>query len=290
MGYPAKILLATDLSARSDRAQDRAFSLMRQYDSELIVLHVLESLNKDNSIKRIPFLPFYDLNQKAIQKVRHRLIEDMNEYKARASVLIEEGEPYKVIIRVAKEQDCDLIITGTARNEILGRFTLGKTVDRLLEKSEKSLLIVTEKVKKPYGKIVVITDLSEISKNAIKTAATLFPDKTLIVVYAYSAPKSSAVDNREGYIEQMRLVAHRDLTHFLDTIEMGPDQRARFNKVIEHDSEVNLARKVVQLYDAELLVVGSRLRGIVSHFIFGTRAKRAISSLSCDALVVRSNI
>ena len=39
---PKKILLATDLSARSDRALDRAVQLARQWNSILIVVHALE--------------------------------------------------------------------------------------------------------------------------------------------------------------------------------------------------------------------------------------------------------
>jgi len=289
MKRPSKILLATDLGARSDRAQDRAVSFIRQYDSELIVLHVLESLNVNNSVKRVPFLPFYDLNQQALQKVRYRLMEDMKDYNVRASVLIEEGEPYRVIMRISEEKDCDLIILGKARNESLGRFTLGKTVDRLLGKSGKSLLIVTEKAKTPYKKIAVIADLSEASKNAIKTAAALFPDETLLVLYPYTAPKISAVDNMESYIEQMRSVAHRDLSSFLDTIALNIDQRKRIIMIIEFGSETALLKKVAQLYNVDLVVIGSRPKGIVSHYIFGPPVKRIVSSLTCDVLIVRSH-
>lgn len=37
-----KILLATDLSARSDRAMDRAVLLANEREAELLALHVLE--------------------------------------------------------------------------------------------------------------------------------------------------------------------------------------------------------------------------------------------------------
>jgi len=39
---PKKVLLATDLSARSDRALDRATQLARQWDAGLVVVHALE--------------------------------------------------------------------------------------------------------------------------------------------------------------------------------------------------------------------------------------------------------
>lgn len=41
-GPPRSILLATDLSARSDRALDRAALLAKQWHSHLTILHVFE--------------------------------------------------------------------------------------------------------------------------------------------------------------------------------------------------------------------------------------------------------
>jgi nucleotide-binding universal stress UspA family protein len=44
-GPPTKILLATDLSHRCDRALDRATALAAQWQSALIILHVLEKFD-----------------------------------------------------------------------------------------------------------------------------------------------------------------------------------------------------------------------------------------------------
>ena len=46
-GRPKKILLATDLSSRSDRALDRAAALAAHWQSALVVLHVLENFERD---------------------------------------------------------------------------------------------------------------------------------------------------------------------------------------------------------------------------------------------------
>jgi len=44
-GPPKKILLATDLSSRCDRALDRAAALAARWQSALVVLHVLEKFD-----------------------------------------------------------------------------------------------------------------------------------------------------------------------------------------------------------------------------------------------------
>ena len=288
MTPPARILLATDLSSRSDRAQDRAASLAKQHDCELIVLHVLESPNKYNSIRRIPFLPFLDYNKLAIEKARKRLLDDMSGIHAHADIMIEEGVPHEIIMRVAEERNCDCIVTGVARNEILGQHTLGKTVNRLLGKSRISLLIVNERYRGPYSRIAVSADISPISKHTIETAAAWFPEQALAVVYPFNTPKSYAVDNIDDYREQMRQIAHRDLTSFISTIDMTEDQRARLNKIIENGNETTVLKDFIRVSDAELAVIGSRKQGFLSYTIFGNHAKRIIPSLSCDVFVVRS--
>src|SRR5688572_30512216 len=40
---PSRILLATDLTSRCDRALDRAVQLAREWDAQLHVLHAIES-------------------------------------------------------------------------------------------------------------------------------------------------------------------------------------------------------------------------------------------------------
>ncbi|MEE1611364.1 universal stress protein [Microvirga sp. CF3016] len=45
IGLPKTILLATDLSARCDRATDRAVALAEEWQAMLVVLHVLENLD-----------------------------------------------------------------------------------------------------------------------------------------------------------------------------------------------------------------------------------------------------
>lgn len=73
---------------------------------------------------------------------------------ANVTVMVEEGKPIDVILHAAKALDCDLIVTGIARDETLGRFGLGTTVDRLLRRSKVPVLIVKQRARSPYQHIV----------------------------------------------------------------------------------------------------------------------------------------
>jgi nucleotide-binding universal stress UspA family protein len=155
----------------------------------------------------------------------------------RVSVLIEKGDPAETIMTVARERNCDLLVTGVARNEILGRFTMGRTVDRLIGKWDRNLLVVTEKAMAPYSRVVVLTDLSETSKRAVEAAVSLFPDRMIDILYAYSAARSSSVENSESYVWQVRDLATRELSDFLASLGISRKQRSMINMVVEHGTE-----------------------------------------------------
>ena len=77
------------------------------------------------------------------------------------------NERLAAIVRTAETRGCDLIVTGMARNETLGRFWLGRTVDRLLTTSPVPLLVVRQRVRRPYAHIVVATEMSDSSLHAL---------------------------------------------------------------------------------------------------------------------------
>src|SRR5690606_15757789 len=127
---PKKILLATDLSSRGDRALDRAAQLAKDWKAELLVLHVLDPSEGFIERRHLDDLPSWRRPPDRRGLAEARVRRDLPEAFGPALVRVEEGDPVAVIDEVAKAEGCDLIITGVARDETLGRAFLGATVDR----------------------------------------------------------------------------------------------------------------------------------------------------------------
>ncbi len=286
-GPPRRILLATDLSARSDRAQDRAVSLMKQYDAGLLVVHVLEPTKPNRTAHCVRFSTSFNPDEKLIKNARSKILEYLGDGGNQVAVRIEKGDPHHAILKVAIAEQCDLIVSGVARNEMLGRIAMGKTVEHLMSNSEIPLLIVTDRVLSPYQNIVVPLDFSDTSRQALEVAAAFFPDKKLTVLHAHATPGSWAATDRDNYRDQMRRMAYEDCMAFLDTVDLPKDKRAGIGVLIEWGEPSQLLQDLVQCSSADLVVVGSRVRGVLLNFLFGSIAKRIVSTLSCDALVVR---
>jgi len=118
------ILIATDLSPRSDRALNRALALSDELKSRLVVLYVIDE-ELPSSVADI------------IKKEAESAIDDqLNAFPTLKRENITKkvifGTGFKDIIKEADEGEADLIIMGTHRDESLGDLFLGTTVERVV--------------------------------------------------------------------------------------------------------------------------------------------------------------
>ena len=170
-----KILLATDLSARCDRALYRAAMLAEQWQSSLIVLHVVEGF--DSSAADIEGLPSWRRPPDPFAIARKHLLADVEALPARPALRVAEGNPVEAILSSADFENCDLIAIGVERDETLGHFMLGGTADRLFRRSRVPLLAVKDRPRGPYENIAFATDLSRSSRYALEKPHVFSLDK-----------------------------------------------------------------------------------------------------------------
>ena len=57
-------------------------------------------------------------------------------------VLVERGNPVKIILKVAEEKNCDLVVMGFTGRGTLEDAAIGSTVNRVLHKSKLPVLVV----------------------------------------------------------------------------------------------------------------------------------------------------
>lgn len=186
---PRHILFATDLSARCDRAQDRAIALAQQWGAKLTVLHALDVLDAPNDQPSRP----------TAAGARERALRVMKADFASAEGIqpdftILEGKPDKVALQVAKERGCDIVIVGIAGNSPLGQTVLGSTVTALSRHADMPVLVVKKRVSGDYREILVASDLSRASRTALDAASAMFaaPHISLFHAFAPSGDKFGA--------------------------------------------------------------------------------------------------
>lgn len=285
-GLPKRVLLATDLSPRCDRALDRAASLAEQWQATLVIAHVLEEFEPDMPDSS-GYLPSWRRPPDPLVVARKQLVADIGAVAEKATILIDQGDPAEVVSRIAERENCDLIVTGIARNELLGRVGLGRTVDRLLRRSRVPLLVVKNRARRPYRHIVVAIDFSESARHALEAAAQIFPRQKLTVFHAYDTPLSGRIMDSPSYQRQYRNVVERDCDTFLQGIKKPAGSWQLPYVMLEHGTPSQLLREYVREKEVDLVVLGTHGRSAVSEMFLGSVAKHLADEVPCDVMVIR---
>ena len=285
---PKKILLATDLSGRCDRALDRAVMLADEWKASLVVVHAIEpdyqmAIEDDHDV---PSWRRRSLRRMSIAERQVR--EDLSGRKVPFDVVVEDGEPTEVILKAAAERGCDLVVAGTARNETFGRFILGTTVDRLARRASVPLLVVKARARKPYARVAVATDFSDASRHALEGASALLPQSDITLLHSYRPVAIGLASSTVGNDSDRRLAVDT-CARFLATSTLSPAFRAKLQIVIEQGDIEAVVKAYVEDKGLDLLVIGARGRNIVLDLLLGSTAERLLRSATCDVLVMRNS-
>lgn len=274
------ILLITDLSARCDRALDRAVQLAQHHNVKLIALHVIEP-----SFLSKLLVPTWDSTQKEHQQAaQQRLLDDLQHVKVDLEVLVEIGYPVDVIKAVSKQYNCSMVVSGTARDETLGRFILGGTVERVARESDVPLLVVRRRPAQNYGKILAGFDFSEGARQAVESAVKLIPHQSLTLFHSFDEV-GDVRDLDAATIQEATAHLTGNVETFAKTTLAATDPGA-LNVVVQHGSTTKTLPAYVHDNHIELVVLGTQgLTGIV-RTAMGSVAEQLLLLLRTDVLIV----
>lgn len=148
-----KILYTTEFSESWKEVFSHALGIAKQYKAQLTLLYVLNTelidlltfdvgLERSSSIdKKFTEAKEFttNLRKQILEKISEAFGEDILK---EINILVERGNPAKIILNVAEEKECDLIVMGFKGKTGLEDNTLGSTVNRVLHKSELPVLVI----------------------------------------------------------------------------------------------------------------------------------------------------
>ena len=282
-GPPRRILLATDLSPRCDRALDRAATLAAAWNAELMALHVMPEDPVDYDA---PQIPSWRRPPSAQMVAEAKARTEIHAVLPGASVAIERGDPADAILRVAAAKGCDLIVTGVARYEPLGRLSLGSTVERLVRRSQIPILVVRKRGQRPYGHVVAATDFSEASRHALEAVVRYFPSAILTLFHAYDVPMRGVAEHAPAHAQQFHDMASQWAAQLLDQADLTgwPGEP---KVLIEEGEPDRLLHDYAQSRGVDLVAVGAHGHGALYEVVIGSVAHRLLGTLPCDVLLIR---
>lgn len=279
--HPAKrVLLATDLSARCDRALDRAVQLAQQWQAQLVAVNVAESMQTPDMVLNWA----YGAEEDNLLILRQQLREDMADAEVPVSIKVVKGEPAGSIVEAAGSEACELIVTGMARSEPFGRFILGTTVEKLVRLANQPVLVVRKRPHGPYRRILVATDFSRASSLALGTALKLFPGQSIVLFHAVKQNLTELASEKPQPL-QVNAAFQAQADEFHDAMGLSSEVRARITLHVEAGRLESALTQYVRLHSIDLVVIGSRGQSSLMAGLVGSSASKLLHWLPCDTMI-----
>jgi nucleotide-binding universal stress UspA family protein len=268
-GAPKTLLLATDRSARCDRPLDRAVQLAHDWNARLVVLHVIEELPRAADAGSL------------VSQLKSKLFNEMPN-RAPFQVEVRIGAVSDAVLATARDVAADLIITGVARYNELGDYVLGTTVDRLVRASDVPVLVVKDRPRTGYTKLLLPTDYSDCSARAFEVLPA-FPRADATLMHAYHVPYEGFI-SRESNEAEFREMDAAACAAFLG--RLAPALRERIGVSNRYGETCQVLTRAIHDNGFDLAVLGTHGQGGLGRALIGSTAEALLGCLPCDVLMV----
>ncbi len=279
-----KLLVLTDGSEDSEAAVREAIKMAKSYRSQLYAMSVIEI--NPQFIKSAPIL------LQKIERDTREILEGIKDRTSKENVecetIIREGEePYKLIIEEANNKQVGLIIMGRHGKTRLKRALMGRVTARVIGRSNINVLVIPINTKIGWKNILVATDGSKYSNNAIEESIKYAKSyksllKALSVVNVTDEFQALAPDTAEKLINKAKKI--------LDGVKNKALQKGITIETFVREGEpyteiLNIAKQ----QNIDTIIMGSYGRTGLKRLLMGSVTERVIGYSHCPVLVVPVN-
>ena len=275
---PSRLLLATDLCAHCDRPLDRAKQLALEWQSELVILTVREGPRTPDEVSA--WLDGEATVSALELAARRELQEEFAGSGVAPTLQVRDGEVVDAIVDTAGTLGDGLVVTGASRDEGFQQLIFGSTTERLAQGLPQPLLVVRQRTRGAYARILVANDFSDASRRALETAVRLFPGRRIVLFHVLEALAEPVADA----VPEMLAASER----FLDGCALPPGARQHIAPFIGHGGVTGTIARYAHEHALQLVVLGVRERSSVARVFMGSRSDDLLLHLACDTLLVRA--
>ena len=266
------ILVATDMSERSDRAIARALSLARETGARCTVTSVVEDALPEDLANQ--------LRDSTHARLRAMLdAQDAPEVDIRVLV----GDIVPAVLSVGLECEADLLVLGLHRQRAWMDAVRQTTMERVLTLSPRPVLLVRDAVMGRYERVLAAVNFSRACATAVKTARMIAPDATLAGMHALHIPFSGLTGGTDG---AMANAMQREAA------EQAEEWRGRYDLPVELPEIVTgsfheVLQRRLRDFQPQFLAIGAHTRSTPSIHKLGNYAADLIRNPPVDLLVAR---
>jgi len=193
------------------------------------------------------------------------------------------------VVRYANENHHELIIVGAHGRYYIHEYVLGTTAGSIIRQSHVPVLLIKKNPDFAYDRILIATDLSQTSKEAVQFAFNCFPNATfqlLHIVDVYYRQFFNATDLGEEFVDtknpKTKIILEK-LDNFLNQCRVD---KSKFEKKIIGGYYADAIIEQANQWNADLLAFGKQGKSGLHYLLMGSVAKRILHLSPVDMLAV----
>jgi len=136
------ILIPTDGSDTAEMAVEQGIGLASAIGAKVCGLYVIDT----SAFIGVPTEAIWESMKNLLEEEGKKALATIEELAKESGVecevLLNEGSPYKDIVRTAKDKEIDLIVMGTAGRVGLDRFLLGSVAEKVVRTAPCPVMVV----------------------------------------------------------------------------------------------------------------------------------------------------
>ena len=275
------ILMATDLSARSDRALQRAVALALRRGASLEVMHVVDDTLPPTII---------ELQKAAARTLIERLLAAIPDSTGvKTAIEIVPGCAHNAILQRAATIAADLIVLGITRYGINELFR-GTTAERIVRLGQYPVLLVKEPAIENYRRVLMASDGSPAALRAMACAIDMVQDAEFFLLHAIHVPFKGLLGSeaqqsiRTEQVERFGQTLEDEFQAQVEKVGIAPPKRTI---VVEEGEIHDVIRAQITRLKPDLLALGTHGRAGLRHLLVGSVAADMLSDPPVDVLVAK---
>ncbi|GGY41520.1 universal stress protein [Pseudoduganella albidiflava] len=279
---PRRLLLATDMTARCDRPLDRAKQLALEWRADLTVLVVQEGPSTPEEVSA--WLDGGNTGHAFAPAARAELAEEFAGTGLVPALQVLDGDVTDAILDAAATFTDALVVIGASTHAPVQEIILGSTAARLAQELAHPLLVVRQRARGSYGRILVANDFSAASRRALDTAIRLFPGRPVTLLHVLEEGADAAPVMPADAMREVQEKSER----FLERCPLALAERARIRIAAGHGLVTEALTRHVVEEGIGLVVLGVHRQSAVARVFIGSKSEDLMQQLPCDVLLVRA--
>lgn len=270
-----RILVASDLSPRSQNALARAIGLAAQTGAEIRILHAATASEAENACSTT--------HGKMVREARI-MAEELADRPLEISGRIGFHGPAASILEEAEAWDADIIVLGAHGEPRFRDAVFGTTGTHVVRHSDRPVLVVQNEASEPYAKVLIAVDDAGLARPILDAARDVAPASELFAVHAFYPSLGQTLAGRDARDQEEKRQEAALERLMADAAADRPASRLTANKhaVVETGEAMSVVMRETEEIVPDLLAMGTRRRATY----LGSHAVDTLFWCPHDVLVV----